>query len=96
VEAREVRVGLGFVLVYEIVGLSIPQRVVVQQVKRLFGLSLPRSSVGEQKAMAARRSWATGDALLAKIVAGQLVQVDETPIVTKGKRGVCLGVLQLQ
>jgi predicted RecB family nuclease len=78
--------GLVSFLVYEIVGLSIPQRVVTQQVNRLFGLSLPRSSVGEQKTMAARRYVSTRDALLAKIVAGQLVHVDETPIVTKGKR----------
>jgi predicted RecB family nuclease len=73
-------------LIYEIVGLSIPQRVVTQQVNRLFGLSLARSLVGEQKAMAARRYASTRDALLAKIVTGQLVHVDETPIVTKGKR----------
>jgi len=78
--------GLVAFLLYEIVGLSIPQRVVTQHANRLFGLTLPRSSVAEQKAMAARRYADTRQELLRRIIAGRLVHVDETPIVTKGKR----------
>jgi len=73
-------------LIYEIVELSIPQRVATLQANRLFGLTLPRSSVAEQKTMVARRYEETRRILLRRIIAGTLVHVDETPIVTQGKR----------
>ena len=74
-------------LIYEIVELCIPQRVTTRQVNRLFGLTLPRSSVGEQKSAAARYYEETRQALLQKIVEAALVHADETPIVIQGKRG---------
>ena len=74
-------------LIYEIVELCIPQRVTTRHVNRLFGLTLPRSSVGEQKSAAARLYEETRQTLLRKIVEGPLVHADETPIVMEGKRG---------
>ena len=73
-------------LIYEIVELSIPQRVATHQANRLFGLTLPRSSVAEQKSMAARQYEESWQILLRRIIAGTLVHADETPIVTQGKR----------
>jgi transposase-like protein len=43
--------------------------------------------VGEQKKVAARLYQETRQMLLRRIVEGTLVHVDETPIVTQGKRG---------
>jgi len=74
-------------LIYEIVELCVPQRVTTRHVNRLFGLTLPRSSVGEQKKVAARLYQETRQMLLRRIVEGTLVHADETPIVTQGKRG---------
>jgi len=74
-------------LIYEIVELCVPQRVTTRHVNRLFGLTLPRSSVGEQKRAAARLYEETRQTLLRRIVEGTLVHADETPIVTQGKRG---------
>jgi hypothetical protein len=73
-------------LIYEIVELSAPQRVTTSQVNRLFGFTLPRSSVGGQKKMAARLYEESRQILLRRIIAGTLVHADETPIVTQGKR----------
>jgi predicted RecB family nuclease len=73
-------------LIYEIVELSVPQRVATRQANRLFGLTLPRSSVAEQKGMAARQYQESRQILLRRIIAGTLVHADETPIVTQGKR----------
>jgi predicted RecB family nuclease len=73
-------------LIYEIVGLSIPQRVTTRQVNRLFGFTLPRSSVAGQKKMAAKVYEESRQILLRRILAGTLVHADETPIVTQGKR----------
>ncbi len=74
-------------LIYEIVELCVPQRVTTRHVNRLFGLTLPRSSVGHQKSAAARLYEETRQTLLRRIVEGTLVHADETPIVTQGKRG---------
>jgi len=74
-------------LIYEIVELCVPQRVTTRQVNRLFGLTLARSSVGEQKRAAARLYEETRQTLLRRIVEGTLVHADETPIVVQGKRG---------
>ena len=57
-------------LIYEIVELCVPQRVTTRHVNRLFGLTLPRSSVGEQKRLAARLYEETRQTLLRKIVEG--------------------------
>jgi len=73
-------------LIYEIVELSVPQRVTTRQVNRLFGFTLARSSVAEQKKMAARLYEESRQILLRRIAAGTLVHADETPIVTQGKR----------
>jgi hypothetical protein len=51
-------------LMYEIVELSIPQRVTTRHVNRLFDLTLPRSSVAEQKRMAANLYKETREILL--------------------------------
>ncbi len=73
-------------LVYEIVELCIPQRVATLHANRLFELSMPRSSVGEQKRMMATFYEETRQLLLRRIVEGKVVHVDETPISTQGKR----------
>jgi predicted RecB family nuclease len=73
-------------LIYEIVELCVPQRVTTRHANRLFGLALPRSSVAEQKKMAAKRYEETRQILLRRITEGPLVHADETPIVTQGNR----------
>jgi len=73
-------------LIYEIVELCVPQRVTTRHANRLFGLTLPRSSVAEQKKMTARLYEETRQILLRRIIEGTLVHADETPIVTQGKR----------
>jgi predicted RecB family nuclease len=73
-------------LIYEIVELSVPQRVTTRHANCLFGLNLPRSSVAEQKKMAARLYEETRQILLRRITEGTLVHADETPIVTQGRR----------
>jgi predicted RecB family nuclease len=73
-------------LIYEIVELCVPQRVTTRHANRLFGLTLPRSSVAEQKKMAAGLYEETRQILLRRIIEGTLVHADETPIVTQGKR----------
>jgi predicted RecB family nuclease len=73
-------------LIYEIVELCVPQLVATRQANRLFGLTLPRSSVAEQKSRAARRYEETRQGLFRRITEGTLVHADETPIVTEGKR----------
>lgn len=73
-------------LIYEIVELCVPQRVTTRHANRLFGLMLPRSSVAEQKKMAASLYEETRQILLRRITEGTLVHADETPIVTQGKR----------
>lgn len=69
-------------LIYEIVELSVAQLVATRHANRLFSLTLPRSSVAEQKKMAAKFYEETRQMLLRRIVEGVLVHVDETPIVT--------------
>jgi hypothetical protein len=73
-------------LIYEIVELCVPQRVTTLHANRLFDLALPRSSVAQQKKMAAKRYEETRQILLRRIMDGPLVHADETPIVTQGKR----------
>jgi predicted RecB family nuclease len=73
-------------LIYEIVELCVPQRVTTRHANRLFGLTLPRSSVAEQKKMAASLYEETRQIQLRRIIEGTLVHADETPIVTQGKR----------
>ena len=73
-------------LLYEIVELSVPQRVATRHANRLFDLTLPRSSVAEQKKMAAKLYEETRQILLQRIMKGTLVHADETPITTQGKR----------
>jgi predicted RecB family nuclease len=73
-------------LIYEIVELCVPQLVTTRHANRLFGLTLPRSSVAEQKKMAARLYEETRQILLRRIIQGTLVHADETPIITRGKR----------
>ena len=73
-------------LVYEVIDLCVPQRVATRNVNRLFELSLPRSSVGEQKRMASKYYADARQRLLRQIVEGKLVHCDETPISTLGKR----------
>ena len=72
-------------LIYEIVELCVPQRVTTRHANRLFDLTLPRSSVAEQKKMAANRYEETRQILLRRIMDGPLVHADETPV-TQGKR----------
>jgi hypothetical protein len=70
------------------------QRLTTRQVNLLFGLTLPRSSVAEQKKQAAKLYGETRQVLLRRIVAGTLVHADETPIYNAGQTRFCLGVLQ--
>jgi hypothetical protein len=73
-------------LIYEIVELCVPQNVTTRHANRLFGLTLPRSSVAWQKKRAASLYEETRQILLRRIIEGTLVHADETPIVTQGKR----------
>jgi predicted RecB family nuclease len=70
---------------YQIVDLRIPQMTVVQHFNRVFGFSIPRSTLNNLKVKAAGYYAETKQKILDRIVRGNLVHADETRANIKGK-----------
>ena len=73
-------------VVFETIELCVPQLTVAQAINRLFGLGLKHSSVNQMKSRAAEYYLETRQQILAKMIKGELIHADETPIVLKHKR----------
>lgn len=71
-------------LIYQVIGLQIPQNTVTQSLNQLFGFNLRRGVVNKQKSKAAQFYKDTYDGILQKIAAGRLVHADETKISIDG------------
>ena len=69
---------------HQIIGLNIPQRVVVKNLNRLFGFSLNPSTVATLKASVAQYYAATFSQILNRIVEGAVLNADETGANVKG------------
>ena len=74
-------------VVFQMTDLCMPQHSVAQQLNRLFGLGLQQGVVHRLKARAAEYYEDTRVRILAKLLKGDLIHADETPIILKDKRG---------
>jgi predicted RecB family nuclease len=74
-------------MVYKIIELCMVQRAVADELNRLFGFGLQDGEVHRLKATAAKYYADTRSRILAKMLKGNLIHADETPIVLKHKRG---------
>lgn len=72
-------------LIYQIIELHIPQRVAAQSLNRLFGFDLKATGVTCIKTRAAESYEETQQGILKKLIAGNLLHVDETKAIVKGK-----------
>ena len=71
-------------IVYNTVGLRIPQRTVQRNLNRIFGCALPRSSLNHFKYTAAEFYSVTRQKILERILQGDLIHADETAANIKG------------
>ncbi len=78
---------LAMFIVYQTIDLCMPQRTVGQNLNRLFGMGMEEGSVHRLKARAAQYFTDTRARILEKLIEGNLIHADETPIVLKHKRG---------
>jgi predicted RecB family nuclease len=76
--------GLLAYVVYQLIELRISNRVVDRSLSDLFGMRLPRTVVNRLKSRAAKIYSETCDAMLVKLVGGNVLHVDETPISLEG------------
>jgi len=67
--------------------MHLPQNIVGQSLERLFGLPFSRGGVNHLKATAAARYRPTYDAILHRLISGNLIQADETKARIKGQDG---------
>ena len=74
-------------VLYYAIELYIPLRIVRASLNRLFGLELTQSMVHNIKVRAANYYTKTRDTILGKLVAGELLHVDETRVSVRGKTG---------
>lgn len=72
-------------LIYQIVELRIPQRVVAQSLNRLFGFDLKCTAVSNIKTRVAKSYEETQQAIMRKLLSGDLLHVDETRANVRGK-----------
>ncbi len=77
---------LAMFTVYQTIDLCLPQRTVFQNLNRLFGLGLQDAHVHRLKGRAAEYFADTRESILAKMLKGNLIHADETPVVLKSKR----------
>jgi transposase-like protein len=73
-------------VVYQLIELRISNRVVDRSLTDLFGMRLPRTVVNRLKSRAAKIYSQTCDAMLVKLIGGDVLHVDETPISLDGVR----------
>jgi len=76
--------GLLAYVVYQLIELRISNRVVDRSLSDLFGMRLPRTVVNRLKSRAAKIYSETCDTMLVKLVGGNVLHVDETPISLEG------------
>lgn len=74
-------------VVYQIIELRLPQETVAAFLSKLFAFNLCRGTANKFKVTAAEFYQPTYDSLLKRIVAGRLVQADETKVDFKSRRG---------
>lgn len=74
-------------LIYQIIELTLPQRVVARSLNQLFGLDLGVGATMTLKRKSAQLYKDTYEAILSKIVSGNLLHVDESKISLEGKEG---------
>jgi hypothetical protein len=72
-------------IIYQIIELHLPQRLVGQSINQLYGFNLGHDVIVNQKMYASRLYNHTYEAILNKIMNGKLIHVDETKISLKGK-----------
>jgi hypothetical protein len=72
-------------LLYQVVELCIPQRIVTLSINKLFDFNLPYTTVSEFKTRAAEFYEQTKQQILNRIIHGGLVHVDETKANIQGK-----------
>jgi hypothetical protein len=84
-------------IIYQIIELHIPQRLVTQGLNQLFGFNLLGNSIViGQKIIASQLYKTTYKEILNKIVGGMLIQADETKINIKGKEAFIWGFTNLE
>jgi len=71
-------------MIYQVIELRLPQRVVGLSLKQLFGLDLSPSLLGQLKAKAARIYQPTYDGILSSLMTGHVLHADETSISVDG------------
>ncbi|MGD0261588.1 MAG: IS66 family transposase [Verrucomicrobiota bacterium] len=74
-------------MMFKIVDLCMTQRAVADELNHLFGLGLQEGEVHRMKSRAAEHYADARARILAKMLKGNLIHADETPIVLKHKRG---------
>jgi hypothetical protein len=78
--------GLLAYVVYQLIELRISHRAVDRSLTDLFWMRLPRTVVNRLKSRAAKIYSQTCEAMLVKLVGGNVLHVDETPITLEGVR----------
>ncbi len=71
--------------VHQVIGSRIPQRVITQNINRLFGFGLPCTTTNKFKGRAAEFYRETYQQILSRIAGGDLVHADETKANVKGQ-----------
>jgi predicted RecB family nuclease len=71
-------------MIYQVIELRLPQRVVGLSLKQLFGLDLSLALLGQLKAKAARIYKPTYDAIFSRLTTGHVLHADETRISVVG------------
>jgi hypothetical protein len=74
-------------VIYDIIGLCVPQITTTESINRLFGLRIGYSTVNDFKASAADYYAGTRQRILAHMIEGNLVHADETTIALKDRSG---------
>lgn len=72
-------------LIYQVIGLQIPQKTVTQSLNQLFDFNLTPGVVARQKTRASQLYRGTYEGILNKIVNGRLLHADETKVSIEGK-----------
>src|SRR5262249_21841500 len=72
-------------ILYQLLEMAIPQNAIATNLWRLFGLPFCGSGVNHLKANIAEKYREAYEAILARIVSGQLIHVDETKATVNGK-----------
>jgi predicted RecB family nuclease len=80
--------GLQSYIIYQIIELLLPQRVVELSLNELFDLDLGTGTIMAHKRMSAKLYKETFDGILNKLLRGKLLHADETKIKLIGKEGV--------